>query len=374
MANLRDAILVVNAGSSSIKFQIFDVDGGLESVAKGLVEGIGSNPVFSYRDGDGEKETGSLPVEGGHKTAMEHVVKWIRGKEKWKVIGAGHRVVHGGTEFTHPTLVDDAAIEEFLRLTPLAPVHQPHNVAPMKILKELNATLPQVACFDTAFHSHQTKLHKMFALPQKYFYEGVKRYGFHGMSYEFISTQLKELYPNLYKGKTVVCHLGNGASVCALEGGKSIDSSMGMTVIEGVPMGTRTGSIDPGAILHIMKNENKTPDEMTDLISKKSGLLGMSGISNDMRVLREESAKGNEDAKLAIDFFTFRVAQVVASMAAALGGIDGVIFTGGIGENSKETREEILARLTFIKDFEVHVIPTNEELMIARSTLAVIKK
>jgi len=372
MSHLTKTILVINAGSSSIKFQLFDLEDNLKAVAKGLVEGIGSNPAGKAKDSDSETKFNLTP-DANHKSGMEAILDWIHSKQKWEIVAAGHRVVHGGVKFTEPTKLNEDIFEELLELTPLAPLHQPHHIVAMKSLMELDSSIPQVGCFDTAFHAGQEKIIKAFALPKKYYDEGVKRYGFHGLSYQYIAEHLKEEYPHLYKGKTVVCHLGNGSSVCAISGGKSIDSSMGMSVMEGVPMGTRTGSIDPGAVLYIMEQEKLDFKQINDLISKKSGLLGMSGgLSNDMRELRTAAAEGNADAKFAIDYYVLRIAQIVMRMAVSMGGIDGLVFTAGIGENSKETRDEVVAHLKNICNFEVHVIPTNEELMIAQSTKKVL--
>lgn len=368
MSDLEKAILVINAGSSSIKFQLFDIDKNLESVAKGLVEGIGTKPIAKIGD-----EVTELVLGGGHKAGMEHILNWIDAQGKWELVAAGHRVVHGGTKFTEPTKLDEAILEELLELTPLAPLHQPHHVTAMRSLMELNPDLPQVGCFDTAFHAGQEKLIKAFALPKKYYDEGVKRYGFHGLSYQYIAEHLKEEYPHLYKGKTVVCHLGNGSSICGISGGKSVDSSMGMSVMEGLPMGTRTGCIDPGAVLYIMEQEGLNFQEINDLISKKSGLLGMSdGLSNDMRALQEAAEQGNEDAQFAIDYYVLKIAQIVMRMAVTMGGIDGLVFTAGIGENSKYVREAVVEKLKDVCEVELHVIPTNEELMIAESTKEVL--
>lgn len=364
MSELEKAILVVNAGSSSIKFQLFDLDKNLEAVAKGLVEGIGTKPVAKIND----DEVTELTLGVGHKAGMEHILNWINAQGKWEIVAAGHRVVHGGSNYSEPIAIDDEIVEKILELTPLAPLHQPHHVTAIKSLMDLDPGLTQVACFDTSFHAKQEKLHKAFALPKEYYDKGVKRYGFHGLSYEYIASKLEEDYPKLHNGKVVVCHLGNGASVCAIANGKSVDSSMGMSVIEGLPMGTRTGSIDAGAVLHIMEHENKSIAEMNHMLAKESGLLGLSGLSNDMRALGEAAAEGNEDAAFAIEFFTFRIAQVVASMAAAMKGIDAVVFTGGIGENAQNVREKVMERLEFLPNLEMHVIPTNEELMIAKST------
>ncbi len=367
MTDLKKSILVINAGSSSIKFQIFDIEDNLNSVAKGQVDGIGSHPVCTIEDNKTELEAG-----GGHTAAMSHILKWIEEQNKWKVVGAGHRFVHGGSEFSEPVKLDDEILGKLAELTPLAPLHQPHHISAVKSLKEVSPDLPQVSCFDTAFHAGQDRLNKTFALPKKYFYEGVKRYGFHGLSYEFIAHKLKEDHPELAKGKVIVCHLGNGASVCGIDNGKSIDGSTGMSIVEGLPMGTRTGCIDPGAVLHIMEHENKSIAEINHLLSKESGLLGLSCLTNDMRELREAEADGNEDAAFAIKYFVFKIAQFVASLSVSVGGIDGLVFTGGIGEKSEETRNEVMEMLSFLPKFETLVIPTNEEMMIAKSTQKVL--
>lgn len=364
MTQLKDTILVLNAGSSSIKFQIFDKE-NLEVLAKGLVEEIGTKPVCKI---SGESEPTALPEGSNHKTAVEHILSWIKKQDKWSISAAGHRIVHGGSEFSAPVKLDHEILSKLEEFTLLAPLHQPHNIAPVKALFEINPSLTQVGCFDTAFHAGQSKLNKAFGLPKKFFDEGVKRYGFHGLSYEFVTNKLKEEYPHLYKGRVVIAHLGNGASLCAVKEGKSIDTSMGMTVIDGLPMGTRTGAMDPGVVIHLIEQRGMSIKDVNQMIFKESGLKGLSGLSSDMRVL-EEAATSNSDAAFAIEYFTFKIAQTIAMMAVSIGGLDGLIFTAGIGEHSETVRNKVMDRLNFMPKFEMHVIPTNEELMIAQNTV-----
>lgn len=363
MTKLKDTILVLNAGSSSIKFQIFDKE-NLNVLAKGLVEEIGSKPICKI---SGIDEAFQLPDGSNHKVAVDFILDWIKKQNKWKIDAAGHRIVHGGSDFSAPVKLNHDILTRLEEFTLLAPLHQPHNIAPVKALFESNPDLIQVGCFDTAFHAGQSKLNKSFALPKKLYAEGVKRYGFHGLSYEFVTNKLKEEFPFLYKGKVVIAHLGNGASLCAISNGKSIDTSMGMTVIDGLPMGTRTGAMDPGVVIHLIEQRGMSIKEVNQMIFKESGLKGLSGLSSDMRVL-EEASKADKDAAFAIEYFIFKIAQNIAMMAVSIGGLDGLIFTAGIGEHSETVRKGVMEHLKFFPKFEMHVIPTNEELMIAQST------
>ena len=302
---------------------------------------------------------------------------------------AGHRVVHGGSQYSQPLLVTDELMEELERLVPLAPLHQPHNLAPIKALKEVHPKLLQVACFDTAFHRSNPWTSQSFALPRKITGEGVKRYGFHGLSYEYIARQLRQISPAVARGKVVVCHLGSGASMCAIQDGKSIASTMGFTALDGLPMGTRTGTLDAGVVLYLLQQKGMTPKEIEDMLYKQSGLLGVSGVSNDMRVLLESS---EPHAAEAVELFVYRISRELGSLAAAMGGIDALVFTAGIGEHSPQIRAKVCEHAQWLgiemdeeandcdalqisgmeSPVSVWVIPTDEEMMIAKHTREVL--
>ncbi|WP_457798146.1 acetate/propionate family kinase [Methylocystis sp. S23] len=381
------AIAVVNAGSSSIKFAIF---GALEAPAlrlKGLIEGIGATPRAKLSGPGGEtvlKE--DLPPDGfDHAAATRAMMRiaapWLDGGD---IAVVGHRVVHGGGEFSAPARVTEACVEKLAAFVPLAPLHQPHNLAVIRALLAEHPLLPQVACFDTAFHTSQPPIAQAFAIPRQYSQAGVRRYGFHGISYEYVASRLKEIAPDIAKGRVIVAHLGNGASLCAMKDGKSVASTMGFTAVDGLVMGTRCGAIDPGVLLHMIDQFGFNARDLEDLIYRKSGLLGVSGISSDMRTLR---ASSQSTAREAIALFVYRIVREIGSLAAALGGLDAIVFTGGIGENDPETRAEVAAGcgwLGVVLDGEANrrgeilassegsrvailVIPTNEELEIAKS-------
>lgn len=392
---MADVILVLNAGSSSIKFSAFDVAGGaLDLAAHGQVEGLFSSPRFVAFNAKGEK-TGEHAWDEGtkleHADAILHLVAFLRGRAAGhSLVGMGHRVVHGGARFTKPVLTNDEVLDELETLTPLAPLHQPHNLKPIRIIAERNPGLPQVACFDTAFHATQAPLAQAFALPESITKNGVKRYGFHGLSYEYIASALPGIAPDAAKGRTVVAHLGNGASLCAMHAGKSVASTMGFTAVDGLMMGTRSGNIDPGVILYMLDELGMNARDIEDLLYRKSGLLGVSGISGDMRALL---ASSDERARFAIDLYVYRIGRELGSMGAALQGLDAIVFTAGIGEHSKEIRQRVCEQAawwgieldaqanergdprisTASSKVSAWVIPTNEELMIARHTLALIE-
>ena len=314
---------------------------------------------------------------------------WLRLRHDLNPIAAGHRVVHGGPKYDRPILVDNKIVEELSRYIPLAPLHQPNNLAPISSLLKSNPELYQVACFDTAFHRGHPAVADHFAIPERFYDEGVRRYGFHGLSYEFVVSRLQELFPGSTKGQLIVAHLGSGASMCALSNGKSIESTMGFTALDGLPMGTRPGQIDPGVLLYLMTAHEMTAEAVQDFLYTKCGLKGLSGISNDMRELETSDSPG---AALAIDYFVHRIVLNAGMLAAALGGLDGFVFTAGIGENSAAIRSRIAKRLTWLgADFDpvanenqstlisrpdsrikLYVIPTDEELMIAKHTVATI--
>jgi acetate kinase len=387
---MADAIAVLNAGSSSIKFSVYAQAGGdLALVVRGQAEAIQTAPRFVAKNPAGETLSTHAWDEGtvlGHDGALEHIVSFVRGQlGNQGLAGIGHRVVHGGLAYAQPVRVDRKVLDDLAQFIPLAPLHQPHNLTPIRLLLERRADLPQVACFDTAFHRTQPELAQMFALPRDLHDAGVRRYGFHGLSYEYIASVLPQLDSKAAQGRTVVCHLGNGASMCALSAGRSVASTMGFTAVDGLPMGTRCGAIDPGVILYLMDQHGMDTRAIEKLIYNQSGLLGVSGVSSDMRTLL---ASEEPRAKLAVDLYAYRIGRELGSLAAALGGLDALVFTGGIGENSAEIRERVCrdaAWLGVMLDDAANrsggpriseaasktaawVVPTNEELMIARHT------
>jgi acetate kinase len=389
-------LIVLNAGSSSLKFQVFDMLDGAEPrlVWKGLYEGLGRAAHFLVKDTGGallDETTWASGDRLGHEEALLHLVSWLRQHQEGRKLAAiGHRVVHGGGDFSGPVLVDDAIVQALEALVPLAPLHQPHNLEPIRIVRRRLPGIPQVACFDTAFHQTQSDIASLFALPREMRERGVRRYGFHGLSYDYIASVLTAYDPHPAEGRVVVAHLGNGASLCALKGGVSAATTMGFSALDGLPMGTRCGAIDAGVVFYMLREMKLSPEEAERVLYTKSGLLGVSGISNDMRVLRSRSAS-DADAKRAIDLFVYRITREIGSLVAALGGLDGVIFTGGIGENDAATRAEVIAGLTWVgltldeaanRNGEPRissgsgptawVIPTNEELVIARQTRSVL--
>jgi acetate kinase len=387
---MSDAILVLNAGSSSIKFSLFVARAtSLASTLCGQVEGIYTNPHFVAKNDAGavlsEKSWGE-GTELGHAGAIDHLAGFIRGElSEYRLVGVGHRVVHGGLQYTQPVRIDARVVAELEKFVPLAPLHQPHNLTLIRLLLERQPELAQIACFDTSFHRTNPEIAQRFAIRAELHDAGVRRYGFHGLSYEYIASVLPQHDARAADGKTVVLHLGNGASMCALEAGKSVASTMGFTAVDGLPMGTRTGALDPGVILYLMDQRGMDARAVEKLIYSQSGLLGVSGISSDMRTLQ---ASDEPRAKLAIDLFVYRIRRELGSLAGALGGLDAVVFTAGIGENSPEIRERVLKDAEWL-DVKVDrranangeprisaaesrvaawTIPTNEELMIARHT------
>jgi acetate kinase len=391
---MSKAIAILNAGSSSIKFSLFLERGeDLTLESRGQMEGIYTAPHFTAKNADNalmEEKSWPEGTQLGHDGALEHIVAFLRSQLKEdQLVGVGHRVVHGGLLYTRPVQVDQKALSELEQFIPLAPLHQPHNLAPIRRLLERVPDLPQVACFDTSFHRTTPKIAQMFALPKELTDAGVVRYGFHGLSYEYVVSVLPQFDKKAAAGKTIVLHLGNGASMCALDGGRSISSSMGFTAVEGLPMGTRCGSMDPGVILFLMDQRGMNARDIEKLIYTQSGLLGVSGISSDMRALL---ASDDAKAKLAIDLYIYRIRRELGSLAAALGGLDAIVFTAGIGENSAVIRSRVCADAAWIgveldeaknkaggpristekSRVAAWVIPTNEELMIARHTLNLI--
>lgn len=392
---MKDAIVVLNAGSSSIKFSLFGLEGeSLDLVFRGQAEGIYTAPRFMAKDALGNQiaeKTWSQDQRIGHEGALGHLVEFLRAHlEKYRPIAIGHRVVHGGLLYTQPAIANAEMLDQLEHLVPLAPLHQPHNLSPIRHLMAEFPDLPQVACFDTAFHAGQPELAKIYALPAELTEEGVRRYGFHGLSYEYIASVLPNHDSRAAKGRCIVLHLGNGASMCATNAGRSIASTMGFSAAEGLPMGTRCGDMDPGVILYLFEQRGMTTAEVQKIIYQQSGLLGLSGISSDMRVLQESD---DPKAQLAIDYYIYRIGRELGSLSAALGGLDGIVFTAGIGENAAGLRQRVCEDATWLgvkvdrdandaneyrisprdSDVSVWVIPTNEELMIARHTLRVIR-
>ena len=419
---MSKGLLVINAGSSSIKFSVFALPNGgseLTLVCRGLQENLGEdNPHFKAFDHAGQVLADVYPTPGSgpyrkqgpehrrraadvaappppkpvsaavydHQAALRDLLDWLDQTPGLpEVIAAGHRVVHGGEEFSDPQLLTPAIMTRLETFIPLAPLHQPHNLAGIRAISAVRPTLPQAACFDTAFHHGQPELAKLFALPKTYRAEGVRRYGFHGLSYEYVAGALTTLMGTSITGRIVIAHLGNGASMCAIQDGRSIASTMGFTAVEGLPMGTRTGSLDPGVILYLIERHGMGVKDLTNLLYKQSGLLGLSGVSNDMRELL---ASPDPNAKLAVDYFCYRIARELGSLAAALDGLDALVFTGGIGEHAAAVREQVCGLSSWLgiemdpaanaanqtridragSRTAVWVVPTNEELVIARHT------
>ena len=357
---MKDVILVINCGSSSIKFRVFENNDSLDLLANGRITGIGSNPVLSVKGLEDEELPKSLPLA----KAINRVIKWVQDHDDdWNLIAAGHRVVHGGNKFKEPVVIDRNVVEQLSNFIPLAPLHMPYNLEAIEVLEEAYQNVKQVACFDTAFHSNLEPLHYLYAIPHYYEEQGIRKYGFHGLSYEWIVNTLEEKNPELLKGKVVAAHLGNGASLCAINNGKSIDTTMGMTAIEGLPMGTRCGSIDPGVVLYMIRQMALPADKVEKILSKQSGLYALSEISNDVRQLRESNDK---KAQFALDYFALKVAQNIANLSVSLGGVDGIVFTGGIGENDALMRDAIMKHLTHLGKIETLVVEANEERMIAK--------
>ena len=387
---MDDFAVVINAGSSSLKFSVYrrPERDAWRLETRGQIEGIGTSPHFSAKNGEGQsiadqKITGSL-TDG--RAALAYVADWLR--ERYggaRVRGIGHRVVHGGARYTGPTIVTPEVLDDLRTLIPLAPLHQPHNLAAIEAVWERLPGVPQVACFDTSFHRGQPAVAELIALPRDIRNAGVQRYGFHGLSYEYIASVLPSVAPEIADGRVIVAHLGSGASMCAMKNLKSIDSTLGFTALDGLCMGTRPGSVDPGVILHLFQGLGLSAKEVESILYKKSGLLGISGISNDMRALL---ASTEPDARLAVDYFVYRAAKEIGALTAALGGLDALVFTAGIGENSPEIRKRICQASAWLgielddeanarkasrissnaSKVPVWMIPTNEELMIARHT------
>jgi acetate kinase len=391
---VADAILVLNAGSSSLKFSLFLDGEPPQPLVRGQLEGLFTQPRFVARDQAGSvvgKNEWPAGTKLGHDGAIEFLFTWgrehaVRGH---RIVAAGHRVGHGGLKYTQPVLVNPQVLADLEALVPLVPLHQPHNVAAIKAVAGRAPELPQVACFDTSFHRTQPAVAQAFALPRKYAEEGVYRYGFHGISYEYIASVLPEVDTRAAEGRTIVAHLGNGASMCAMKGRKSVATTMAFSSIEGLPMGTRCGALDPGVLLYLMDRHNMNARGLENLLYKESGLLGVSGISSDVRTLL---ASPDPRAAEALDLFVYRIGRELGSLAAALGGLDALVFTGGIGENSAQVRGRICRDAAWLgleldeatngaggpcisrqkSQVSAWVIATNEELMIAQHTRRVL--
>jgi acetate kinase len=383
---VNDLALVVNAGSSSLKFCVYQRAAGenLQLDARGQIEGIGTAPRLSVKNAGGESRAKEdVAVQGGRE-AVEAFAAWLKSAYGGaSVQGVGHRVVHGGPNYAGPVIVTPEVLTELRELIPLAPLHQPYNLAAIEAVDARLPGVPQVACFDTSFHRGHSAVAELVPLPRELRQAGIQRYGFHGLSYEYIASVLPQVAPEVAGGRVIVAHLGSGASLCALRAGKSIDSTLGFTALDGLCMGTRPGGLDPGVVLHLFQGLKLSPADVETILYKKSGLLGISGISNDMRDLLGRS---EPDARLAVDYFVYRAAKEIGALAAVLGGLDGLVFTAGIGENSAEIRRRVCEASAWLglaldpaanaaggprittagSKVSAWVIPTNEELMIAR--------
>ena len=389
-----DTILVVNAGSSSVKFQVFavDADGRLQRQLKGQMDGIGSRPRLRATGANGNALADrAYPIEAvaDVSAALRIAGSWLRDELRIAPMAVGHRVVHGGPDYDRPVLVDHGLLARLERYIALAPLHQPHNLAPIKTLLADLPSLPEVACFDTAFHRSHADVADYYAIPYQLYDEGVRRYGFHGLSYEYIAKTLPKAAPEIAAGRVIVAHLGSGASMCALKHGRSVESTMGFTALDGLPMGTRTGQLDPGVVLYLLSQKGMAAAKVQDFLYRECGLKGLSGVSNDMRELLESR---DPRAAFAVDCFVYRVGLHAGMLAAALQGLDAFVFTAGIGENSSAIRARIAEKLAWLgvsldaaengkhalkisqsgSRIPVYVVPTDEERMIAEHTLSVL--
>jgi acetate kinase len=392
---MGDALLVLNAGSSSLKFSLFVDDDPPGPLLRGQIEELTTRARFTVRRGPATVDEYVWPngTNPGHEGAIEFLFERAARRgvlADFRIAAAGHRIVHGGTRFAAPTLIDGAVLAELERLVPLAPLHQPHNLAAVKAVAALAPDLPQVACFDTAFHQTQPALAQAFALPESYTGEGIRRYGFHGLSYEYVASVLRQCDSRAALGRVVIAHLGNGASLCALRNGRSTATTMGFSALDGLVMGTRCGAIDPGVLLYLIDRHRLDAAGLRHLLYEESGLLGVSGISSDMRALLASPEPG---AARAVDLFVYRIGRELGSMAAALGGLDALVFTAGVGENADVIRARVCRDAAWLgieldeaanesggpcisrsrSRVSVWVIPTNEELLIAQHTRRVVE-
>ena len=389
---MTKCIAVINAGSSSVKFAVYGATSEAPISLRGQIDGIGVAPRLKIADARGDVVgNDAWPARGfDHAAAMREILARVRALMPGTVVvGIGHRVVHGGIHYDRPVRVTQDVLVELSKLEPLAPLHQPHNLAPIRAIMNAAPEMPQVACFDTAFHCAQAGLAQAFALPRRFAAEGVRRYGFHGLSYEYLAARLRELSPELSEARVVIAHLGNGASLCAIKNGRSVASTMGFTAVDGLMMGTRCGALDPGVILYMIREHGMGATAIEDVIYRQSGLLGVSGISSDMRALR---ASADPAAREAVALFVYRIVRELGSLAAALGGLDALVFSGGIGEHDSRTRAEVVEGARWLgavldpernarSDIQIGAddsavsiwaIPTDEERLIARHTLELV--
>ena len=391
---MKGSVLTLNAGSSSLKIALFP-PGDEAAIATGSAERIGGDCALTIKDASGAliAERGGDAFHGAtHETVLRQFLLLLQQAGLVQNLAAiGHRVVHGGTDFIAPILVDDAILNQLAALEPLAPLHQPHNLAGIRAARVAFPEALQIACFDTAFHRNHPFVNDCFALPLSLYDEGIRRYGFHGLSYDYVTQTLAALRPELHAGRVIICHLGNGASACAIRDGQSIASTMGFSALDGLPMGTRCGQLDPGVILYLLQQKKMDAAAISDLLYKQSGLLGLSGLSNDMRVLE---ASDDPAAKAAIDYFVFRIRREIGGLAASMGGLDALIFCGGIGENSRLVRARVCEDMAWIgiaidpqrnaanetilsaplSPVEVMMIPTQEDVVIARAAFAMMER
>lgn len=384
---MNDMILTLNAGSSSVKFALFEHRREPLLALRGRVEGIGSDAWLKVKGADGstiltrDLDEGAIRSPGDALATIIDIVNELAPDAQ--ICAIGHRIVHGGVTFVGPALLDKTTLEALTELTPFAPLHQPHNLAGVEACSAAFPNVPQIGCFDTSFHRSHPWVNDTFALPQKLYDSGVRRFGFHGLSYEYIASQMRGDGDQ----RVIVAHLGNGASMCALRDGKSVGSTMGFSALDGLPMGTRCGQLDPGILLYMMDQLAMSAKEIEHMLYRESGLKGLSGISSDMRILL---ASKETTARSAIDYFVFRIRREIGAMAAVLGGLDTLVFTGGIGENAVQIRSEICADMQWLgmelddanneanaacisasnSPVRILVTPTNEELMIARHVIA----
>ncbi|MFO1124965.1 MAG: acetate/propionate family kinase [Methylocystis sp.] len=385
---MADLVVTLNAGSSSVKFALFAADREWPRlILSGAVEGLGAKPRFRVDVVEGEASEKKLAARLTHKQAIAAIFAWIEQAYPTAAISAiGHRVVHGGLRFSAPVIVDAETLTALREFIPLAPLHQPHNLAGIEGACEAFPHVPQVACFDTAFHRGHAFVDDAYALPYSYYERGLRRFGFHGLSYEYIARRLRAIDPIHAEGGVIVAHLGNGASLCAMKGGRSIATTMGFSALEGLPMGTRCGEIDPGLLLYLLESEGMTRKALSQLLYERSGLLGLSGVSHDMRALE---ASQEPRAEAAIAFFIHRIKMEIAALTAVIGGLDALVFTAGIGERSPRVRTGVVEGLAWLglaldaaanarndpiisasrSRVPVFVTPTNEEAMIARHTI-----
>lgn len=389
---MSDAILVLNAGSSTVKFGLFEIaSDGPRMLCKGLIDEHDAEPRLTIKSTDGEMLFDKhQPDRSNEAGLLDDILHWVDGYLACdELVAVGHRIVHGGQDFVAPVLIDDNVLGALQALTHLAPLHQPRSLQPIRPLLALRPELPQIACFDTAFHHDLPALARRFAIPRKFDAMGIRRYGFHGLSYQFIARRLAELSPTLAAKRTVVAHLGSGSSLCAMRDGASIDTTMGLTALDGLVMGTRCGAIDPGVLLYLQRVHGMSAAELERMLYNESGVLGVSGLSADMRVLVEST---EPHAIEAVDMFVERAAKEIAAMAVSLGGLDCLVFTGGIGEHSQQIRHRVCARLGWLgieldrasneadapdiaagsSNVDVRIIPTSEETTIARGCMSLL--